>query len=71
MVYLEMVQHKEHAALDSFVKPMEHVKCDATLMKTLEMEQQEVLVMKDNFVKQMEHAEQVCIMSISMQYYAQ
>ena len=33
MVYLEMAQHKEHAALDSVVKPMEHV--DATLVEIL------------------------------------
>ena len=45
MVYLEMVQHKEHAALDSVVKPMEHVKCHATLMEALETEQREVVVM--------------------------
>ena len=71
MVYLEMVQHKEHAALDSFVKSMEHVNCHATSMETLETEQREVVVMTDNFVKQMEHALEVCIISISVQYYAQ
>ena len=66
-----MVQHKEHAALDSFVKSMEHVNCHATLMETLETEQREVLVIQDNFVKQMEHALKVCIISISLKYYTQ
>ena len=56
-----MVQHKEHAALDIFVKPMEHVNWDATLMEDLETELREVVVMTDNYVKQMEHAQQVII----------
>ena len=67
MVYLEMVQHKEHAALDSFVKTMEHVNYDATLMEALETEQREVVVMQNNFVKQMAHAQKVCIIRISVQ----
>ena len=71
MAFLEMVQHKEHAELDSFVNPMEHVNWDATLMEDLETELREVVVMTDNYVKQMEHALQVCIISISVQYYTQ
>ena len=67
MVSLEMVQHREHAVLDSFVKPMEHVKCHATFMETLETEQREVVVMQNNFVKQMAHAQKVCIIRISVQ----